>query len=255
MRKFIPHILGALSLLPATGFATISPLWIDPQERTLQGVLHNEVDETTRNLRPSRMIVLLTDPRSGIVEGASASINGTMRSSESSLRQAIRFRFDPGAVLDPFSLKELHAVGVTDIASVSALDLARLYGAIANGGIQLPKKRRLIPSEEIEYRRKHLLDLVEGKREAITLARVEGMKVAGAAGHGGKDPITACFAGYFPADHPRYVCVIVIEGADVILKCQRGGLLAAPVFSFVAKKINLLDLIQGKRMNQGEASK
>jgi cell division protein FtsI/penicillin-binding protein 2 len=68
------------------------------------------------------------------------------------------------------------------------------------------------------------------------------MRVAGAAGHGGKNPVTACFAGYFPAGHPRHACVVVVEGADVILKNQRGALLAAPVFSFVAQKVQRLDL-------------
>jgi cell division protein FtsI/penicillin-binding protein 2 len=68
------------------------------------------------------------------------------------------------------------------------------------------------------------------------------MRVAGAAGHGDKNLVTACFAGYFPADHPRHVCIVVIEGADVILKYQRGALLAAPVFSFVAEKVQRLDL-------------
>jgi hypothetical protein len=36
--------------------------------------------------------------------------------------------------------------------------------------------------------------------------------------------------------------VVVVEGADVILKNQRGALLAAPVFSFVAQKVQRLDL-------------
>jgi hypothetical protein len=105
-----------------------------------------------------------------------------------------------------------------------------------------PEGSPIIPGDQVQVRRNNLLELVNGKKDPILLARVDGMRVAGAAGHGGKNPVTACFAGYFPADHPRHACVVVVEGADVILKYQRGALLAAPVFSFVAQKVQRLDL-------------
>ena len=105
-----------------------------------------------------------------------------------------------------------------------------------------PQGTTIISEDQVQPRRNDLLKLVQGKQASIPLARVDGMRVAGSAGHGGKDPVTACFAGYFPADHPRHVCVVVIKGADVILKYQRGALLAAPVFSFVAGKLQRLDL-------------
>lgn len=238
-----------LSVMLLSGCATRQVRWIPPDERTPRGVVHSEAEFLTKSLHPSRVIVLLADPASGSVEAVSSSRGGSMLSREASLREALQCRFDPGAVLEPFSLKELRAVGVTDITSVSALDLARLYGAIANGGILRPENRRIIPSDQIECRRKDLLDLVQGKRNAIILARVDGMNVAGAAGHGGKDPVTACFSGYFPANHPRHVCMVVIEGADVILKHQRGGLLAAPVFSSIAAKIVSLEKINSTNTN------
>lgn len=233
-------VLSLLAMLLA-GCATRQTRWIPPDGQTPEDIVRSEADFLTKSLHPRRIIVLLADPTSGNIEALCASRNGKMLSRDASSRESVHFRFDPGAVLDPFSLKELRAVGVTDITSVSAQDLAHLYGAIANGGILRPENRRIIPSDQIECRQKHLLQLVQGKKDPIILARVDGMNVVGAAGHGGKDPVTACFTGYFPADHPRHVCVVVIEGAGVILKYQRGGLLAAPVFSFVAEKVQRLD--------------
>ena len=241
MRIFTPYILAALTILIVAGCATTRPHWIPPNERTAQAIVHHEVEETACSLHPSRMIVLLTDPRSGAVQGVSAYKNGAMLTRGASLREAMRFRFNPGAVLDSFSPKELHMAGVEDTARVTTSDLAHLYCAVAIGGILRPEGLILIPLDRIESRQHALQVLIQGKKDPILLARVDGMRVAGAAGHGGTNPVTACFAGYFPADHPRHVCIVVIEGADVILKYQRGGLLAAPIFSFVAEKVQRLD--------------
>lgn len=235
-------LVPSFSAMLLPGCATRQVRWSPPDERNPEGIVRSEADFLTKSLHARRVIVLLADPANGKVEAVSASSGGVMLSREASRRKAGHFQFDPGAVLEPFSPKELHAAGVSDIEAVSALDLARLYAAVANGGGLHPEGREIIPSEQIECRQKHLMELVQGKRDAITLARADGMNVAGAAGHGGKDPITACFAGYFRAGQPRHVCVVVVEGADVIMKYQRGGLLAASAFSSVARKVHRLEL-------------
>jgi cell division protein FtsI (penicillin-binding protein 3)/stage V sporulation protein D (sporulation-specific penicillin-binding protein) len=45
------------------------------------------------------------------------------------------------------------------------------------------------------------------------------------------------FAGFFPVKHPRYVVVVVIDKADLPPDRNYGGLVAAPIFSEIAKKI------------------
>lgn len=214
---------------------------IPAESRTTQSILQWEVDSETHSLHPKRMIIVLSDLRTGAIEAA-ASKNGKMLSTGAALREASSFRFHPGAVFDLFTIRELRKAGIPDQGKVTTLDLVRLFGAVANGGILKPEGRRIIEEEDVEPRRSSLLDLVQGKNNPILLARVEGIRVAGAAGHGGTNPVTACFAGYFPADHPRHTCVVVIEGADVILRYQKGGLLAAPIFSFASVKVHRLDL-------------
>jgi len=243
MRLGISVILLVASFHAMAVIASASTTrWIPPGERTPQGILESEVDWETRSYLPDRMIILLSDPRTGKIEAVAASKRGKMLTRATTLHEASRFRFDPGAVFESFTLRELRAAGIGDPRKASALDLLHLYGAVAEGGMMRPEGSPIIPGDQVQVRRNNLLELVNGKKDPILLARVDGMRVAGAAGHGGKNPVTACFAGYFPADHPRHACVVVVEGADVILKYQRGALLAAPVFSFVAQKVQRLDL-------------
>ena len=210
--------------------------WIPPEERTPEGILRNEVEFMTRSYHPSRMIILLSDPRTGKIEAVAGSRHGKLLSRTDAFHEASRFRFDPGAIFESFTLGELRAAGIRNVSNVSSMDLLHLFGAVAEGGVMRPQGTTIISEDQVQPRRNDLLKLVQGRKDPILLARVDGMRVAGSAGHGGKAPITACFAGYFPADHPRHVCVVVVEGADVILKYQRGALLAAPVFSSIADK-------------------
>ena len=243
-------LLLVVSLHSMAGMASASTTrWIPPEERTPEGILRSEVNWETRSYHPDRMIILLSDPRTGTIEAVAASRQGRLLSRAAALRDASRFRFDPGAVFESFTLRELRSAGIGDHTTASAMDLLHLFGAVAEGGVMRPERRPIIPEDQVQARRNNLLELVQGKKDPILLARVDGMRVAGAAGHGGKNPVTACFAGYFPADHPRHVCIVVIEGADVILKYQRGGLLAAPAFSFIAAKIVSLEKINSTYTN------
>jgi hypothetical protein len=243
MRRHAYILISLLALAPTWIHAAgaIQKVRIPPEDWTPKEVLNTELDWQIRAYHPKRMVVLLSDPRSGFIIAA-ASKDGKILSQDASLREASHFHFNPGGLLEPFTLKELKATGIHNLDSVTALDLIRLISAVAEGGILYPAGRRVIDEYQAEPRCRSLINLVEGKHSEIPLARIYGTKVAGAAGHGGANPVTACFAGYFPADSPRHACVVAIEGADVILKFQRGSLLAAPVFSFIGKKILSIEM-------------
>lgn len=204
-------------------------------------ILQQEVELASLGHTPRRVIIMLSDLRTGNLMAA-ASKSGKLLSPSEALREASRFHFDPDAVVDSFTPGELSQCGIRNPAFVSVRDLVRLYSSVAEGGMLKPGNQLVFPKDRIKVLQGDLLGLVHGKANPIRLARVDGIRVAGAAGHGGRNPVTACFAGYFPADHPRHVCVLVIEGADVVIKYQRGSLLAAPVFSFAAVKIMQLEI-------------
>jgi hypothetical protein len=222
--------------------ATTHRAWIPEEERNLQGILQHEVDEMTSSYHPKRVIMLMMDPRTGVIEGAAASKGGKLQSHSGTLQEAKRFRFDPGALVDSFTSSELAQCGIRNPVRTSTLDLINLFSAVAEGGTLKPENKMIFPNDRIKVLQESLIGQIHGKDAPIRLARVDGIRVAGTAGHGGRNPVTACFAGYFPANHPRYVCVVVIEGADVVMKYQRGALLAAPHFSFAGRKIQRMDM-------------
>jgi hypothetical protein len=231
---------------PEIGLAepTDHRVWIRKEERSLQGILQHEVDEMTASYHPKRVIMLLLNPKTSLLEAAAASKGGKLQSHSGTLQEAKRFRFDPGALVDSFTSSELAQCGIRNPVSTTAFDIIHLFSAVAEGGTLKPENRMIFPKDRIKVLQESLIGQIHGKDAPIRLARVDGIRVAGAAGHGGKNPIAACFAGYFPANHPRYVCVVVIEGADVVMKYQRGALLSAPHFSFAARKVQRLGVTQ-----------
>lgn len=152
---------------------------------------------------------------------------------------------------------------------VTPMQLVTAYAALANGGKLMrpyvvrrvvapdgsvvlenrPHVVREVVSEETTREVTRLLELVveggTGKK-----ARLEGIKVAGKTGTAQKvEPGTgrysprdriASFIGYFPAEAPRYVILVVI---DTPRTATYGGLVAAPVFKeigqFVADRFGL----------------
>lgn len=61
----------------------------------------------------------------------------------------------------------------------------------------------------------------------------------------------ASFAGYFPADNPRYSCIVVIS-SPTINKGYYGNVVAGPVFKEIADKIYATDLYFHKPVNLAE---
>lgn len=145
--------------------------------------------------------------------------------------------------------------------SVTPLQMAAAYAAVANGGLLIRPKivdsivsplrgtlikktdtlRRVLPEEITDILTDLLVEAVEtgtGKS-----ARVQGMRIAGKTGtaqiaseSGGyrEDAYISSFMGYFPAEDPDYVICVVIEEPR---GAYYGGAVAAPVFREIANYI------------------
>jgi cell division protein FtsI/penicillin-binding protein 2 len=146
---------------------------------------------------------------------------------------------------------------------VTPLQLAAAYGAIANGGTLMkpyvvkalidennevieetaPQSVRRVISKETA---RTLTSFLEGvvERGTGTGAKVPGMRIAGKTGtsrkHTGgsyqRGSYTASFAGFFPADQPKVVCVVMLDNAKE--GGYTGGLASAPIFKAIAQRIH-----------------
>ena len=151
---------------------------------------------------------------------------------------------------------------------LSPLQLLTVYNAVANQG----KMLKPILVKEIKYANrtiqtftstvlnkkicsdetlKKLQTMLEGVVERGTAKKFSHgfYKIAGKSGTSNKikngkysDATYASFVGYFPADKPRYSCIVVIDdpqGAEY----HYGGQVAAPVVKEIADKLSAKDLI------------
>jgi len=133
--------------------------------------------------------------------------------------------------------------------SVSALQLARAYTALADDGVLhsvslLPRKQddqaERVFSIENTRRVRRMLETVVEKGGTATRARVPGYRVAGKTGTVKKSEgrkgysqhkYFAVFVGMAPASNPRYVIAVMVD--EPRAGDYYGGLVAAPVFSKV----------------------
>lgn len=143
--------------------------------------------------------------------------------------------------------------------SVSVLQMASMYQAVANDGVLVPPRivdavigpdgsvlqqppadpRRVI-SEEAAADLQYMLEGVTSDEGTGPLMRIDGYRVAGKTGTAQRpNPECSCyegggywatFAGFAPADDPRYVVAISIEQPT---GDQHGGIVAAPAFTSV----------------------
>ncbi len=132
--------------------------------------------------------------------------------------------------------------------SVTTLQLARAYAAVAADGVirpvsilrvdEAPEGKRIMRAETARELRR-MLETVVSDDGTAPKAAVEGYRVAGKTGtakvaiRGGyaKKRYHALFAGLLPASDPRLVMVVVIDEPKG--KKYYGGLVAAPVFANV----------------------
>lgn len=145
--------------------------------------------------------------------------------------------------------------------ALTPLQLINAYCAIVNGGILYepkivlrevsrdgkiivnisPRQVRRVISESTSVRmRKMLVGVVEngtGKN-----AKIDGVSIGGKTGTSqrliegnySKEQYNSSFIGFFPADHPGIVCLILLNSPKV---GRYGGLAAAPIFKNVAQRI------------------
>jgi len=142
--------------------------------------------------------------------------------------------------------------------SITPLQLARAYGALANDGLMLSP--RFVQGQQVQdpvqvinpgvsRQVRAMLEVAVSQDGTGHRARVEGYRVAGKtgtvrkSGAGGytEDRYLSVFAGFAPVSKPRLVMVVMIDepaGEDYY-----GGQVAAPVFSRVMQgALRLLDV-------------
>lgn len=135
--------------------------------------------------------------------------------------------------------------------SVTALQLARAYGVLANQGKILPAtlfKKEVDPIGEQVIDANHANDMVKMLEGVVSdgtasRAQVPGYRIAGKTGTVRKltngnydeDRYLAMFAGIAPAENPRIVTVVMVDdpGSGVYY----GGLVAAPVFANIMARV------------------
>jgi len=131
--------------------------------------------------------------------------------------------------------------------SVTAVQLARIYAAIANGGTIRPltilKTDNPPPGERViaEHNADAMVEMLEAvteKRGTATRAKVPGYRVGGKTGTAKKaiaggygDDYIGSFVGIGPISAPRLACVVIINEPSG--DYYGGGEVAAPVFSAV----------------------
>src|SRR6266496_848670 len=151
---------------------------------------------------------------------------------------------------------------------VTPLQMAQAMAIVANGGrfyqtrlvrqvqsldheivtaYQLREKRALdVSAETMEEVRAGMIEVVNGPNGTGHEAQLEGVEVAGKTGTAqwgpkNKERTAAWFAGFLPADQPKYAFAAVYEG-DVGSKVH-GGSAAAPMIADVFKEV-----YQGEKM-------
>lgn len=104
--------------------------------------------------------------------------------------------------------------------------------------------RRIAKEETLEKLYPVFRDVVSDSGTA-RWAQVEGLEIAGKTGTAQKymdgeyrNAYRASFVGFFPADNPRYVCLIVLDEPETSIY---GGYTAGPIFKQTATRIAALD--------------
>jgi len=148
-----------------------------------------------------------------------------------------------------------YEVGVTPIQILAA------YGAVANGGFLLkpyivkkivtsndetiqetkPERVRRVISDQVA---RTLTQFFEGVVEhgTATAAKIDGVRIAGKTGTSRKHiggyqtgSYTASFVGFFPAEDPQIVCLVMIDNPR--RGSYYGGQVSAPIFRSIAERI------------------
>src|SRR6184192_3657306 len=168
------------------------------------------------------------------------------------------------------------SIGQGDI-QVTPLQMAQSMGVIANGGTfyqtrlvqqvqtfdnqivtayQVRAKRTLdLSPQTLEQVRTGMIDVVNGGGGTAHQASLENVEVAGKTGTAQwgpkhKERTAAWFAGFLPADQPRYAFAAVYEG-EVGSKVH-GGSAAAPMIADVFKDVYKDQMVAGRSHQRGQ---
>ena len=165
-----------------------------------------------------------------------------------------------GLLLDPakWSGTSIATVPIGQGIAVTAIQLASAYNAVANGGVYVAPKlvravigpqgrtqstppsatHRVVSAETARQMTAMLTEVV--RTGTGTAAAVDGYTVAGKTGTARKTvegtagykagAYVASFAGFVPAEHPRFTAMVVLDEPTPIF----GGLASAPVFAKIA---------------------
>jgi penicillin-binding protein 2 len=166
------------------------------------------------------------------------------------------------------------SIGQGDI-QVTPLQMAQSMGVVANGGTlyqtrlvqqvqtfdnqivtayQVRAKRTLnLSSETLDELHTGMIDVVNGGGGTAHQASLDNAEVAGKTGTAqwgpkNKERTAAWFAGFLPADQPRYAFAALYEG-DVGSKVH-GGSAAAPMIADVFKEIYKSEKVVGQRQRR-----
>jgi cell division protein FtsI/penicillin-binding protein 2 len=173
-----------------------------------------------------------------------------------------------GLVHPPHTWSKLSVTRITmgQEVGVTPLQMATAMCVIANGGhLMMPQIiheivddtgrnvsmyapqeiRRVASKEATDGIRNALVEVVSPKGTAA-LARVAGYKVAGKTGTAQKydektrlpmhDKYVVSFLGFMPAEDPAFVCLVMLDEAQVAHDKNFGGLVSAPIFSRIGEK-------------------
>ncbi|MCR5454704.1 MAG: transpeptidase family protein [Bacteroidales bacterium] len=167
---------------------------------------------------------------------------------------------------DPmWSKGSLEMVSIGYETEFTPLQILNFYNAIANNGVMMKPKiveavrwhgvdvktyepevlDRMICSEETVHKAQQLLEgvVLRGTaREALKKCLCSAAGKTGTAQkmrNGEVRGHSASFAGYFPADHPKYSCIVVVNSPSTY--SVYGSALAAPVFGDIASSVYARD--------------
>ncbi|MDX6770493.1 MAG: penicillin-binding protein 2 [Elusimicrobiota bacterium] len=183
------------------------------------------------------------------------------------LRTGVPLPGETAGDLKPFS--DLGKVGLAASSygyglSVSPLQMLGAYSALANGGTlyeprllddgTAPEKVRRVASERAVGELARMLEAVVDHGTGQP-ARIPGYRVAGKTGTARKlDPLTrkysqkayvASFAGWLPASAPRWTILVIVD--EPTKGSYYGGLVAAPVFAKIGRRLLTLEAVAPDR--------
>lgn len=130
--------------------------------------------------------------------------------------------------------------------TVTSMQLLWAYIVLANEGMR-PGEKRTVVSPGIA---KTITQALTGILSSIPSLSVAGTTSTSRAVKGKEYVddryVTQCI-GYFPAEHPRYIAQVVVDGARVPTEENTGALVAEPIFRrFVEESSPILGLAKGK---------